>query len=152
MAEIALDAVCSREEESSNSSYHKGLSPFMNSRLAIGSNVYLPLLLDPRLRHLRSLSNKGHHLLCAGIGTTILLRTHLIPLPPSLWPREHSRQVIAVLCLSVSAHPSQFTYLTVKKTPRLERTETHASPIAAVNIGQQLNGRRRILAISTRHG
>lgn len=25
MAEIALDAVCSRKEQSSNSSYHKGL-------------------------------------------------------------------------------------------------------------------------------
>ena len=32
MAETALDAVCSRKEESGDSSHHKGFSLFVNAR------------------------------------------------------------------------------------------------------------------------
>lgn len=47
MAETALDAVCSRKGQSSNSSYHKGLSPFMTSHILAKAGIYLPLHSSP---------------------------------------------------------------------------------------------------------
>jgi hypothetical protein len=46
MAKTALDAVCSRQEESGNSSHHKGFSPFMNARKSVGAGIDLPLHFD----------------------------------------------------------------------------------------------------------
>jgi hypothetical protein len=44
MAEIALDAVCSRKEQSSNSSYHKGLNNCVPSPGAcVASDLDVPL-------------------------------------------------------------------------------------------------------------
>lgn len=45
MAEVALDAVCSRKEQSSNSSYHKGLQiPASVLRNCTAKDLDLPLL------------------------------------------------------------------------------------------------------------
>jgi len=48
MAETAWDAVCSRKEQSSNSSYHKGFSLFMISRNFTGPISIYPYILDSR--------------------------------------------------------------------------------------------------------
>ena len=43
MAETALDAVCSRKEQSSNSSYHKGLKSIAGFHACAADDLDLPL-------------------------------------------------------------------------------------------------------------